>query len=72
MYRPHQLRRTPFGTGRRPAQEEEPSMYTEELRVHAETDVERIGTRADADTERLAEEDFDSAEERRRSAYRLT
>ena len=48
------------------------SMSTEELRVHGETDVERIGTRADADTERLAEEDWESAEERRRSAYRLT
>jgi hypothetical protein len=47
-------------------------MATEELRVHIETDVERIGARADADTERLAEEDFESAEERRRNAYRLT
>ena len=47
-------------------------LATEELRVHGETDVERIGTRADADTERLAEEDVESAEERRRSAYRLT
>jgi hypothetical protein len=47
-------------------------MTTEELRVHCETDAERIGTRADADTERLAEEDFESAEERRRSAYRLS
>ncbi len=47
-------------------------MSTEELRVHAETDGERIGKQADADTERLAEEDFESAEERRRSAYRLT
>ena len=44
----------------------------EELRVHPETDVERVGTRADADSERLAEEDPESAEERRRSAYRLT
>ena len=44
----------------------------EELRVHTETDVERVGTRADADTERLAEEDPESVEERRRSAYRLT
>ena len=44
----------------------------EELRVHTETDAERVGTRADADTERLAEEDPESAEERRRSAYRLT
>jgi vacuolar-type H+-ATPase subunit E/Vma4 len=47
-------------------------LATEELRVHGQTDVERIGTRADADTERLAEEDVESAEERRRSAYRLT
>lgn len=45
---------------------------TEELRVHTETDVERVGTAADADTERLTEEDPESAEERRRSAYRLT
>jgi hypothetical protein len=47
-------------------------MSTEEPRVHTETDAERVGTRADADTERLAEEDCESAEERRRSAYRLT
>ena len=47
-------------------------MAREELRVHGETDVERIGTRADADTERLAEDESESAEERRRSAYRLT
>jgi hypothetical protein len=45
---------------------------TEELRVHCETDAEGVGTRADADTERLAEQDWESAEERRRSAYRLT
>jgi len=44
----------------------------EELRVHTETDVERVGTQADTDTDRLAEEDPESAEERRRSAYRLT
>ena len=49
-----------------------PLMATEELRVHSETDVERIGTQADVDTERLAEEDVESAEEWRRSAYRLT
>jgi len=49
-----------------------PFMATEELRVHSETDVERIGTQADVDTERLAEEDVESAEEWRRSAYRLT
>ena len=49
-----------------------PFMATEELRVHGETDVERIGTQADVDTERLAEEDVESAEEWRRSAYRLT
>jgi hypothetical protein len=47
-------------------------MWIEELRVHTETDAERVGTQADADTERLAEEDSESAEERRRSAYRLT
>ena len=47
-------------------------MLTEELRFHCETDAERLGTRADADTERLAEEDIESAEERRRNAYRLT
>ena len=40
--------------------------------MQCETDVERLGTRADADTERLAEEDVESAEERRRNAYRLT
>jgi hypothetical protein len=45
---------------------------TEELRVHCETDAEGLGTRADEDTERLAEQDWESAEERRRSAYRLT
>ena len=44
----------------------------EELRVHIETDVERVGTQADTDTDRLAEDDSESAEERRRSAYRLT
>ena len=49
-----------------------PFMATQELRVHSETDVERIGALADADTERLAEEDLESAEEVRRSAYRLT
>ena len=49
-----------------------PVMFREELRVHSETDVERIGTRADVDTERLAEETAETAEERRRSAYRLT
>ena len=47
-------------------------MAIEELRVHTETDAERVGTRADEDTERLAEEDTETAEERRRSAYRLT
>ena len=47
-------------------------MHREELRVHGETDVERIGTRADADTERLVEAAWESAEEKRRSAYRLT
>jgi hypothetical protein len=47
-------------------------MWIEELRVHTETDAERVGTQADADTERLAEEDSESAEERRRSDYRLT
>ena len=47
-------------------------LSTEELRVHTETDVEGVGARADADTERLAEDDVESAEERRRSAYRLT
>jgi hypothetical protein len=47
-------------------------MPIEELRVHTETDAERVGTRADADTERCAEEDCETAEERRRSAYRLT
>ena len=47
------------------------AMAIEELRVHTETDAERVGTRADEDTERLAEEDAESAEERRRSAYRL-
>ena len=46
--------------------------FREELRVHVETDAERVGTRADADTERLAEEEAESAEERRRGAYRLT
>ncbi|MBM4443126.1 MAG: hypothetical protein FJ027_22165 [Candidatus Rokubacteria bacterium] len=45
---------------------------TDELRVHTETDAEGLGTRADEDTERLAEDDVESAEERRRSAYRLT
>ena len=44
----------------------------EELRVHTETDMERVGTQADTDTDRLAEDDPESAEERRRSAYRLT
>jgi hypothetical protein len=47
-------------------------MSTEELRVHTETDAERVGKQGDADTERYAEEDDESAEERRRSAYRLT
>jgi hypothetical protein len=47
-------------------------MSIEELRVHTETDAERVGTRADVNTERLTEEDPESAEERRRSAYRLT
>ena len=47
-------------------------MTSDELRVHTETDAERVGTRADEDTERLAEEECESAEERRRSAYRLT
>ena len=47
-------------------------MFREELRVHSETDVERMGARADADTERLAEEIQETAEERRRNAYRLT
>ena len=47
-------------------------MPIEELRVHIETDAERVGTQADEDTERLVEEDAESAEERRRSAYRLT
>src|SRR5688572_28750574 len=35
-----------------------PFLATEELCVPSETDTERIGTRADADTERLSEEDF--------------
>ena len=48
------------------------TLSREELRVHTETDVDRVGTQADADTDRLAEEDPESAEERRRSAYRLT
>jgi len=48
------------------------TMFREELRVHTETDVERIGTQADVDTERLAEETSETAEERRRNAYRLT
>ena len=47
-------------------------LSTEELRVHTETDVEGVGAGADADTARLAEDDVESAEERRRSAYRLT
>lgn len=34
--------------------------------------MERVGTQADADTDRLTEEAPESAEERRRSAYRLT
>jgi hypothetical protein len=45
---------------------------TEELRVHTDVDVDGVGGRADVDTEHLAEEDVESAEERRRSAYRLT
>ena len=49
-----------------------PLLSTEELRVHGETDAEGIGARADADTDRLVEEDAESAEERRRSAYRLS
>ena len=40
--------------------------------VRLETDAERVGTQADADTERLSDEETESAEERRRSAYRLT
>jgi hypothetical protein len=47
-------------------------LSNEELRVHTETDVDGVGARADEDTERLAEADVESAEERRRSAYRLT
>ena len=47
-------------------------MAIEELRVHTETDAEGVGKRADEDTERLTEEECESAEERRRSAYRLT
>ena len=53
-------------------EESHTAMAIEELRVHTETDVERVGKRADEDSERLAEEDCESAEERRRSAYRLT
>lgn len=49
-----------------------PTLSSEELRIHTETDAEKIGTRADEDTARNAEEDPESAEERRRSAYRLT
>jgi len=49
-----------------------PQRSTEELRVHTETDVDGVGARADEDTERLSEEDVESAEERRRSAYRLS
>jgi hypothetical protein len=49
-----------------------PTRPPDELRVHGETDAEGIGAQADADTERLAEDDVESAEERRRSAYRLT
>jgi hypothetical protein len=52
--------------------QELPVISKEELRVHTETDADGVGTQADADTERLAEEDIESAEERRRSAYRLT
>ena len=47
-------------------------MAIEELRVHTETDADRVGAVADEDTERLADENAESAEERRRSAYRLT
>jgi hypothetical protein len=49
-----------------------PKRSPEELRIHGETDAEQIGARGDADTERLADDDAESAEERRRSAYRLT
>lgn len=49
-----------------------PTRSPEELRVHGETDAEGLGVQADVDTERLAEDDVESAEERRRSAYRLT
>jgi hypothetical protein len=52
--------------------EMKPTGSIEELRVHTETDVDGVGRQADADTDRLAEEDVESAEERRRSAYRLT
>jgi hypothetical protein len=47
-------------------------MPIEDLRVHTESDAERVGTRADEDTERLSDEEPETAEERRRSAYRLT
>jgi hypothetical protein len=49
-----------------------PQRSIEELRVHTETDVDGVGARADEDTERLPEENVESAEERRRSAYRLS
>ena len=52
--------------------EMKPTGSIEELRVHTETDVDGVGARADEDTERLSEEDVESAEDRRRSAYRLS
>jgi hypothetical protein len=64
-------RRPALSQADRPAREEL-IMAIEELRIHTETDAERVGKQADADTERLADEDSESAEERRRSAYRLT
>ena len=55
-----------------PTVEMKTHLSNEELRIHTETDVDGVGARADEDTARLAEEDVESAEERRRSAYRLT